>query len=94
MRKTHSGSICPSMAVTSWRSLASGATTSALCWRPPRQIGRDRVTNLQPGLFCRRSSIMSDTLTDTANPADLTLHILAPDKTAIRGTLDIIPACG
>lgn len=37
---------------------------------------------------------MSDIGINTANPADLALHILAPDKTAIRGTLDIIPACG
>ena len=37
---------------------------------------------------------MSTTLTNTADPAGLNLHILAPDKTAIRGTLDIIPACG
>ena len=37
---------------------------------------------------------MNIPLTSTADPAGLSMHILTPDKAAIRGTLDIISACG
>ncbi len=36
---------------------------------------------------------MSDALTTMADPAGTDMHILTPDKAAVRGTLEIIPAC-
>ncbi|NPD70285.1 hypothetical protein HN018_24200 (plasmid) [Lichenicola cladoniae] len=36
---------------------------------------------------------MSNHKTIPADPAGTDMHILTPDKTALRGTLEIIPAC-
>ena len=36
---------------------------------------------------------MNDPLTNTTDLAGTAMHILTPDKAAIRGTLEIIPAC-